>query len=193
MTRCCSKHCKGSCHHRKGRVERGGKSVFAGHCASAARCEAAMSREALVQAAALFRERCEAADKRRGKCRDDDDDEDECEGDCTSGMHKMDQIMDRRWNTVDCNFCTTQAIQGCGFYHSDQMRVDICERCWNSRVTPDVAAGNVFVYWTSMEDPYGGNEIAVWVPRGYSGPCTPNGCPCGTGESSECGETSDDD
>ena len=144
----------------------------------------------------MFRERCKAADQRRGKCRDDDDDEDECEGDCRSGMHKMDQIMDLRWNTVDCNFCTTTTtIQGRGFYHSDEMRVDICERCWSSRETLD-GAGNVFVYWTGMEDPYGGNSTAVWVPRGYLGPCTPNGLPRETGEcseSSECSETSDDD
>ena len=191
MTRCCIKHCKGSCHSQKGRVERGGKSVFLGHCASAARCEAAMSREALLEAADLFCERCKAADKRRGHCRDnggdeyENEDEDECEDGCRFTM----LTRDLRWD-VDCNNCSTTAIQGSGFYHSDELRLDVCERCWSERRgTPHT--DKLFVYWTWMSDPYGGNALAVWVPKGYFGPCTYTGEPCENSETSESSDTTE--
>jgi len=142
--------------HQKGRVEQGGKSVFSGHCATAAQCLAKLTPAESVAAAAAFAKRCDDADAKHklaaanevdeaGEHSDQDEEGDE--GD------DGEFVMVRKWHDVYCD-CCARTIQGTGFYHWTQEAEDVCAACYNSRLTPRQKAE--YVWWASSADPYGG-------------------------------------
>ena len=162
MTRCCILHCNGACPHQKQRVERNGKSVYRGHCATAAECAAGIpTLEERSAAVAAFLKRCSAADERRAQHGDDErDDEGELDGEVDEETDE--EVADRvlRWFNVGCDICN-RTMQGRGFFHHNTKGIDVCQKCWQRGVFKK----REYVWWRSRMDPYG--KKGIYVHAGY--------------------------